>query len=420
MPAGTGGVDYSRPGDVLWEHTFTKFNATPKLHESFEGYYDPSAVPPIVLDDNHHEYFQYDIFLDSATWFWQDSGTIYWLNIEAQVENPTSPGQWGWKSSIEHFNDDAVWGYDPGPGPCPQPDPSFPSPCPYDFPNGPLVATEGLPAGSSLEFDVSYDSFFDIVVANGGNLGGQIITFSANSTIDVTGTGALATFGRMLSAQADFEVHTAPHSGEQTIDIELVSMSLSLPPGDPDFNMLEIRGGTSFGLPGTGKAKFSQLSNGDWTVDSFFDIVYRIDFQGSPGSILQDMGGSTTDGPVRLQQGGAKVDGWTDLYEPPNFDISLDLAFVITGEPGQICDCEPGNANGDATINIFDITYIITYLYLAGPAPIPYRICSADPNCDCTVNIFDVTYLISYLYIQGPAPCTCQDWLTACGPPLRK
>jgi len=84
------------------------------------------------------------------------------------------------------------------------------------------------------------------------------------------------------------------------------------------------------------------------------------------------------------------------------------------------CDCEPGNVNGDETINIFDITYIISYLYLEGLAPTPYELCSGDPNCDCICNIFDITYLITNLYLEGDPTCTCEEWLTACGPPLRE
>jgi len=87
---------------------------------------------------------------------------------------------------------------------------------------------------------------------------------------------------------------------------------------------------------------------------------------------------------------------------------------------GGPCDCEPGNVNGDPTINIFDITYTIGFLYLDGPAPVPYALCNGDPNKDCTCNIFDITYLISFLYLEGPPPCTCEEWLNACGPPLRK
>lgn len=86
----------------------------------------------------------------------------------------------------------------------------------------------------------------------------------------------------------------------------------------------------------------------------------------------------------------------------------------------QPCDCEPGNCNGDGNINILDITYLINHLYKGGPAPVPYAFCSGDPNCNCVVNILDITYLINFLYKGGPAPCSCSDWLTACGPPLRK
>ena len=90
------------------------------------------------------------------------------------------------------------------------------------------------------------------------------------------------------------------------------------------------------------------------------------------------------------------------------------------GGGGIICDCEPGNANGDVLINIFDITYVISYLYKGGPPPTPYPICSGDPNgLGCTCNIFDITYLISFLYKGGPIPVTCEAWLIACGPPLR-
>jgi hypothetical protein len=60
-----------------------------------------------------------------------------------------------------------------------------------------------------------------------------------------------------------------------------------------------------------------------------------------------------------------------------------------------------GEVNGDGVINIFDITYLIDYLYRDGPMPNLY---AADVNADGDVNIFDVTYLITYLYLEGPPP----------------
>ncbi len=113
---------------------------------------------------------------------------------------------------------------------------------------------------------------------------------------------------------------------------------------------------------------------------------------------------------------------WIELYYPPDFTRSLDLAFVVTGE--SECDCVPGDANNDTVFNLLDILYIIDYVYGSppGPAPVPYPICSGDPNCDCVVNLIDILYLIAYKYNTPPgdAPCSCDDWVNSCGLPLRK
>jgi hypothetical protein len=82
-----------------------------------------------------------------------------------------------------------------------------------------------------------------------------------------------------------------------------------------------------------------------------------------------------------------------------HLDTSLVHIFngelrVLTG----IC----GDANGDEIVNIFDITRIISYLYLEGPPPVDLDMC--DVNIDGLVNIFDITYIISFLYLEGPAP----------------
>ncbi len=61
-----------------------------------------------------------------------------------------------------------------------------------------------------------------------------------------------------------------------------------------------------------------------------------------------------------------------------------------------------GDANSDGTVSIFDITYIISYLYLGGPAP--EFLASADVNSDGAINVFDITYLVAYLYLEGPEP----------------
>jgi len=61
-----------------------------------------------------------------------------------------------------------------------------------------------------------------------------------------------------------------------------------------------------------------------------------------------------------------------------------------------------GDADASGAVNILDATYIITYLYLSGPEPVPTQ--SADVDKSGSTNILDVTYLINYLYKSGPEP----------------
>lgn len=130
VPAGVEGIDYSRPGEVLWETympaTMTRVYAD-QLQEQF---YDPNMdvggfEPPfngIVGQDTMCWQFNFDIPEPEA--FFQEEGQIYWLGIKhtTDVDNDGSvtsadlslladfvPGMFGWKTSQDHFNDDAVW-----------------------------------------------------------------------------------------------------------------------------------------------------------------------------------------------------------------------------------------------------------------------------------------------------------------------
>ena len=64
-----------------------------------------------------------------------------------------------------------------------------------------------------------------------------------------------------------------------------------------------------------------------------------------------------------------------------------------------------GDPNGDSTITVSDVIYIINYLFKSGP---PLAVCfkSGDVNCDGKVTVSDVIYLINYLFKGGPPP-TC-------------
>jgi hypothetical protein len=76
------------------------------------------------------------------------------------------------------------------------------------------------------------------------------------------------------------------------------------------------------------------------------------------------------------------------------FNYYADAAFV------------PGDANGDAVLNVSDAVYIINYVFVAGPAPQPLE--SGDGNCDGDVNVSDAVFMINHIFTGGPAPASCE------------
>jgi hypothetical protein len=70
-----------------------------------QGWYDPSTGQVIFQD--HRVYYQYNI-TDIPEPFIQEEGKIYWLELCMDVADPEMT-RWGWKSSEDHWNDDAVW-----------------------------------------------------------------------------------------------------------------------------------------------------------------------------------------------------------------------------------------------------------------------------------------------------------------------
>ncbi len=103
---------YSHPGAELWSAYVTDFEVVPE-DPSPQGFFDPYYwwwQGP----GNHVRYYRYDMTTLPEP-FVQDSGTIYWLNVMADIGPPgylgwPEPPVWGWKTSRSpHFEDDACW-----------------------------------------------------------------------------------------------------------------------------------------------------------------------------------------------------------------------------------------------------------------------------------------------------------------------
>ena len=80
-----------------------------------QGWFDP--ITPEYFENDHQTFYQYNFIVPKAvmdtTEFRQQEGTIYWLEFCMSVEDPLNTA-WGWKSSLDHWEDVAVYR---GPGP---------------------------------------------------------------------------------------------------------------------------------------------------------------------------------------------------------------------------------------------------------------------------------------------------------------
>jgi len=103
IPIDESPTGYSIPGEELWTREIIDW-VERGPYNGDQGWYWPENG--IFQWHNHEQYYQYNIYLDDP-WFLQEENNIYWLGISANVQ--IDSGIWGWKSSLDHWNDNAVW-----------------------------------------------------------------------------------------------------------------------------------------------------------------------------------------------------------------------------------------------------------------------------------------------------------------------
>ena len=122
IPADSSSTGYSMPGDVLWYRTFMPgdFTVMPYANGLIEGWYDPEVPNYEPLGDT--VCWMYSFNLDTTEFIQMgtpDIPVVYWLDVQATPLDNNLECRFGWKSSVDHWNDNAVWGigFEPYPGP---------------------------------------------------------------------------------------------------------------------------------------------------------------------------------------------------------------------------------------------------------------------------------------------------------------
>jgi hypothetical protein len=110
IPASQSGTGYSMPGALLWMRPFQpgEFQFRPYAFGLNEGWFDPSQM---YYDPNGDtQCWEYIFTLGDEELIQTGSEAqpiVYWLDVQAVV--PEQGYYFGWKTSITHWNDDAVY-----------------------------------------------------------------------------------------------------------------------------------------------------------------------------------------------------------------------------------------------------------------------------------------------------------------------
>jgi len=114
LPQGPHG--WSQPeGPPLWMRTYDpgEFIARPFAVDLDEGWYEPEQMFWMPSADT--QCWEYIFFLGEEEFIQQGTESepvVYWIDLTAM---PLEEAYFGWKTSLQHWNDDAVWGIAPDP-----------------------------------------------------------------------------------------------------------------------------------------------------------------------------------------------------------------------------------------------------------------------------------------------------------------
>lgn len=216
-----------------------------------------------------------------------------------------------------------------------------PAGCSYTRTDGAMQIVTGLPAGTIVDIEPQLGSFANVVRTPGGTYGGEDDQFTAVLQLTMNGTGTLSGYQRVLSipdvACLTYLSSRMPGKALQSFTSDLIQMQGQIT-GDSDFDLLKVTAGLDpESPPNFGTTTLVMQPDNTWAVESFFDILYTIEFTGRAGGPFEGMSGSTS-GYVRVQTG-LQLPTCAGGCAAPLASCNRTLTALPDGSVSVCCDC---------------------------------------------------------------------------------
>ena len=128
---------------------------------------------------------------------------------------------------------------------------------------------------------------------------------------------------------------------------------------------------------------------GTYEVENNWDYIYIYDGESASGTAIGTYTGTGTLDVV------STLGALTVKFTSDGSVTKSGFEFVLACEGGMVSDI-PGDANGDFTVNVLDITVAI--MYMLGENPADFIFDNADVNADGIINILDVQLIVNIIF----------------------
>ena len=375
IPVG-GGVNYSRPGDILWSTIWQPtYDDVEWIPDVLEDWYDPE--PPLFYDNNHQHCFKYNLYLDESEYFYQegtpDEPVIYWLAIQAIPQDQNAYFGWKTREVPPHFMDNATWTIGDAPYYGPWNELGYP----YDH------IYYGQPIDLAFALTSDYEPVdLDYGDAQDPNYPTLLVNDGARHVLDGQ---------TYLGAQIDAEPDGQPTPNAVGDDINIFYPGVAYPPGDEDgvtFNSVLVQGNTALitvnaSVNGYLNAWADFDNNGDWTGANEQIYTDKQVFSGN-NSLTFSVPASAVAGPCNLRF---------------RFNSTGGLSYKGLANDGEVEDYQ---------VIVHEPIEDVKMHFPQWPDPTGWDVCCTEPNliaddwqCSESGPVTDIHFWVSWFTGDG-------------------